>query len=88
MSKVRQLLDTKVLYTKFTVATQNFKRTKAVARFKNENCMDLAFDDRLAKQENGVKYSLDAEVVNGEKNFKTTVKKRGKPNIGKPVAWW
>ena len=42
-----------------TLATLNFKRMKAFARFKNEYwCMDLAYVDKLAKDKNGVKYLL------------------------------
>ena len=59
VSKVRQFLHSKPSYTKFTLATRNFKRMKAFARFKNEiRCMDLAYVDRLAKDNNGVKYLL------------------------------
>ena len=43
-------------YTKFTLATGKFKRMKTFARFKNENwCMDLAYNDKLAKDNNGLK---------------------------------
>ena len=56
-SKVRQFLHSKHFYTKFTPATRKFKRMKAFARFKNEIwCMDLAYVDKLAKDNNGVKY--------------------------------
>ena len=59
VSKVRQFLNSKHSYTKFTFATRNFKRMKAFARFKNENwCTDLAYVDRLAKDNNDVKYLL------------------------------
>ena len=59
VSKVRQFLHSKPSYTKFTLATRNFKRMKAFARFKNEIwCMDLAYVDKLAKDKNGVKYLL------------------------------
>ena len=57
---------------------------KAFARFKNENwCMDLAYVDKLAKDNNGVKYLLvhqdlfdrtvDAKRMK-EKLFKETVR--------------
>ena len=36
LSKVRQFLHSKASYTKFTLATQEFKRTGAFARFRNE----------------------------------------------------
>ena len=59
VSKVRQFLHSKPSYTKFTLATSKFKRMKAFARFKNEIwCMDLAYVDKLAKDNNGVKYLL------------------------------
>ena len=59
VSKVRQFLHSKPSYTKFTPATRKFKRMKAFARFKNEIwCMDLAYVDKLAKDNNGVKYLL------------------------------
>ena len=59
VSKVRQFLHSKPSYTKFTLATRKIKRKKAFARFKYEIwCMDLAYDDKLAKDNNGVKYLL------------------------------
>ena len=59
VSKVRQFLHSKHSYTKFTSATRKFKRMKAFARFKNEIwCMDMAYVDKLAKGNNGVKYLL------------------------------
>ena len=52
VSKVRQFLHSKDSYTKFT-------RMTAFARFRNEIwCMDLAYVDKLAKENNGVKYLL------------------------------
>ena len=57
VSKVRQFLHSKDSYTKFILAAQNFKRMRAFARFRNEIwCMDLAYVDKLAKNNNGVKY--------------------------------
>ena len=59
VSKVRQFLHSKNSYTKFTLAARKFKRMRAFARFRNEFwCMDLAFVDKLAKENNGVKYLL------------------------------
>ena len=59
VSKVRQFLHSKPSYTKFTLATRKLKRMKAFARFKIEFwCMDLAYVDKLAKDNNGVKYLL------------------------------
>ena len=58
-SKVRQVLQLKPSYTKFFLATRKFKRMKAFARFINEIwCMDVAYVDKLAKDNNGVKYLL------------------------------
>ena len=59
VSKVRQFLHSKPSVTKFTLTTHKFKRMKTFARFKNEVCcMDLAYVDRVAKDNNGVKYIL------------------------------
>ena len=59
VSKVRQFLQSIDSYTKFTLAAPKFKRMRAFARFRNEIwCMDLAYVDKLAKENNGVKYSL------------------------------
>ena len=58
-SKVREFLRSKTSYTRFTHATRKFKRMRAFARFKTEIwCMDLAYVDKLAKENNGVKYLL------------------------------
>ena len=59
VSKVRQFLHSKDSYTKFTLATRKFKRLRDFARFRNEIwCIDLAYVDKLAKENNGVKYLL------------------------------
>ena len=59
LSKVRQFLHSEDSFTKFTLAAQKFKRMRAFARFRNEIwCMDLAYVDKLAKENNGVKYLL------------------------------
>ena len=59
MSKVRQFLHSKDSYTKIILATRKFMRLRAFARFRNEIwCMDLAYVDKLAKENNGVKYLL------------------------------
>ena len=56
---MRQFLHSKPFYTKFTLATRKFKRMKAFARSKNEIwCTGLAYVDKLAKDDNGVKYLL------------------------------
>ena len=59
VSKMRQFLHSKHSYTKFTLVTCKFKRMKALERFKNELwCMDLAYVDKPAKDNNGGKYPL------------------------------
>ena len=59
VSKVGQFLHSKVSFTKFTLAARKFKRMRAFARFKNEIwCMDLVYVDKLAKENNGVKFLL------------------------------
>ena len=59
VSKVKEFMHSKPSYTKFTFDTRKFKRMKAFARFKNEIwCMDLAYVDKLAKENNGVTYLL------------------------------
>ena len=41
------------------MAARKFKRMRAFARFRNEVwCVDLAYVDRLAKENNSVKYLL------------------------------
>ena len=59
VSKVRQFLHSKPSFTKFTLATRKFKRLKAFARFRKEIwCMDLAYVDKVAKDNEGVNYLL------------------------------
>ena len=59
VSKVRQFLHSKYSYTKFSLAARNIKRRRAFAGLKNEIwCMDLAYHEKLAKNNNGVKYLL------------------------------
>ena len=59
VSKVRQFLHSKASYTQFTLATQKFKKMRAFARFRNELwCTDLAYVDKLAKDNYGVKSLL------------------------------
>ena len=59
VSKVGQFLHSKPSCTKITLATRKFKRMTAFARFKNETwCKDLAYVDKLAKDNNDVKYLL------------------------------
>ena len=76
VSKVRQFLHSKASYTKFTLAARKFKRMRAFARFRNEIwCMDLAYVDKLAKENNGVKYLLVCQDL-----FERTVNAQGKKN--------
>ena len=59
VSKVRQFLHSKPSSTMFTFATRKFMRMKALAGFKNEIWfMDLAYVDKVAKDNNGVMYLL------------------------------
>ena len=59
VSKVTQFLHSKAFYTKFTLATQKFARMRAFARFRSEFwCKDPAYVDKLAKDNDGVKYLL------------------------------
>ena len=59
LSKASRLPVLKVSYTKFTLAARKFKRMRAFARFTNEIwLMDLAYVDKLAKENNGVKFLL------------------------------
>ena len=64
VSKVRQFLHSKPSYTKFTLDTRKFKKMKVFARFENDFWwMDLAYVDKLAKDNNGVKYLLFRQDV-------------------------
>ena len=59
VSKFRQFLHSKDSYTKFTLAVPKFRRMRAFSRFRSEIwCMDLAYVDKLAIENNGVKYLL------------------------------
>ena len=59
VSKVRQFFHSKHSYTKFTLAKRKFKGMKAFGRFRNETwCRDLAYVDKVAKDNNNVKYLL------------------------------
>ena len=55
------------------MAARNFKRMRASARFRNEIwCTDLAYVDKLAKENNGVKYLLVRQDL-----FDRTIKFKG-----------
>ena len=59
VSKVRQFLHSKASYAKYTLATRKFEKMRAFAKFKSEIwCMDLAYVDELAKENNGIKYLI------------------------------
>ena len=59
VSKVGQFLHKKASNTKFNLATRKLKRMRAFARLTNETwCVDLAYVDKLANKNNGVKYLL------------------------------
>ena len=59
VSKVTQFLDSKLSCTKITLATFEFKKKKSFPRFEHEIwCVDLAYIDKLANDNNNVKYLL------------------------------
>ena len=59
VSKLGQFLHSKHPYTKFTLAARKFKNMKAFVRFRNEIwCMDLAYVDKLARENNVVFFLL------------------------------
>ena len=59
--KVEKFLQTKTSYTKFVPTVRCFRRLQAFSKYINEIwCMDLVFADKLACQNNGVKYLLVA----------------------------
>ena len=73
-SKLRQILHSRPSYTKFTLVTREFKRMKAFARFTRDVwCMDLAYVDKLAKDNKGVNYLLVRQDL-----FDRTVDAKGK----------
>ena len=98
--KVTEFSHSRTSYTKFTQATRKFKTMRAFARFKNEIwCMDLAYVDKLAKDNNNVKYLLvrrdvfdrtvDAKGMK-TKESKETVKTFSEMNTKKnrPKKFW
>ena len=59
--EVEKFLQTKTSYTKFGPPISSFRRLQAFSKYINEIwCMELAFVDKLASQNNGVKYLLVA----------------------------
>ena len=62
VSTVRQFLQSKPSYAKFTPATRKFRRMTAFAGFKNQFwCLDLANVVKQAHEDNSVKYILVLE---------------------------
>ena len=73
VSKVRQFLHSKDSSTKFTLAARKFNRMRAFARFRIETwCKDPAYVDKLAKENDGVKYLLVRQDL-----FERTVNAKG-----------
>lgn len=59
LSTVKKFLHAKDSYTLYHNATRKFKRQKVYARYINDIwCMDLAFVDKLSKENRGIKYLL------------------------------
>ena len=57
--KVEQFLESKISYTKFGPPIRRFRRLRAFSKYINEIWrMNLAFVDKLASQNIGVKYLL------------------------------
>ena len=78
VSKVRQFLHSKDSYTKVILAARKFKRMRAFARFRNEICcMDLVYVDKLAKENEVVKYLLVRQDL-----FDRTVNAKGMKTKG------
>ena len=82
VSKVKQFVHSKSSYTKFTLAAQNFKRMEAFTRLRIEIwCTGLAYVDKLAKENNGVKYLLVRQdlfdrTVNAKRRKKQKIPKK------------
>ena len=72
--KIREFLHSKTSNTTFTQATGKFKKIGAFTRFKNEIwCMDIAYVDKLAKDNKCVKQLLVRQDL-----FDRTVDAKGK----------
>ena len=64
VTKVREFWHSNPSHKKITLATRNFNRFRAFVKFKDDFwCMDLAYIDKLAKDNNGVKYLLVRQDV-------------------------
>ena len=73
VSKVQLFHHSKSSYTRFNQATRKFRRMRAFARFQNEIwCLDLAFVDKLVKDNNGVEHLLVCQNI-----FDRTVDAKG-----------
>ena len=80
---MRQLLYSKPSYTKFTLATRKFQKTKAVTGIKNEIwCKDLAYVDELAKDNN----DLESQLVCQDLFDRTVDAKRTKTKVSKETV--
>ena len=59
-NKIEKFLQTKTSYTKFGPAIRRFRRLQNFSnKLMKTPYMDLAFVDKLASQNNGIKYLLD-----------------------------
>ena len=77
VSNVRQFSNSKPSYTKLTLASCKFKKLEAFGRFKKEIwCMDIAYVEKLANDNNGVNY-----LLNGQDLFDRTVDAKGMKTI-------
>ena len=78
VSKLSQFLHSKASFTNFTLATRKFEGMRAFARFRNKIwCNDLAYVDKLAKENNGVKFLLVRRPL-----FISSVNAKGKKTKG------
>ena len=56
-SRVREFLLSNTSYARFTQATRKFKKKRALVKVNDKFwCIDVASVDKLAKDNNGVKY--------------------------------
>ena len=75
--KVEKFLKTKTSYTKFGPPIRRFRRLHAFSKCINEIlCLDLAFVDKLASQNSGVKYLLVAVDIFSRFVKVQTIKKK------------
>ena len=80
-SKIREFLQSKTSYNRFTQATHKFEIMRAFARFKDEIWwMDLAYVDKLANDKNGLKHLLVRQDLLDrtvdEKGMKTKIRRK------------